>query len=252
MKWIFLSLVIMFGCAHRPPFVKSHVPVVFMHGLHFSTDVWRDVLKAWPQERPLLTLAIPDRSQDRGMSVMESAQFACGALVNPSVIVAHSFAGVIAQQMVSLCPEKLKQIIYISAITLLPGEKAFVSFTKPEQAHYARGVDMSKDKVTPKSRAQFMVMMEGEGYKFDALWPAIYSEDGTLGSKAISYNQQVWQKIPKAYVITTKDLIIQPNSQKGYIQKGDIKVTREIHSGHLPMVSHPKELTEILAQLCLI
>ena len=252
MKWIFLSLIVLFGCAHKEPFKKSRVPVVFLHGSHFTTDVWRDVLKAWPQERPLLTLAIPDRGQDRGMSVLESAKFACGALVNPSVIVAHSFAGVIVQQMVSLCPEKLKQIIYIAAVTLLPTEKPLSTFTQAEQAHYSQGVDLTKDKFTPKSREQFMVMMAGEGYKFDALWPTIYSEDAKMGNRPIKYNEQVWHMTPKAYIITTKDLLIQPSSQEKYIQKGQIKITREIHSGHLPMVSHPKELTKILAELTLI
>lgn len=249
MKFLALLFVLV-GCAQQPAFKKSATPVVFIHGSHFSVDVWRDVLKDWPQERPLLTLAIPDRGQTHNMPLQEAAKFACGALAHPSVIVAHSFGGMVVQQMVSVCPEKLKQIIYVTAMTALPGEDGFSTFSKSEQEYYSKGVRFDKTAMKPLSREQFMAMMAGEGYRFDASWPAIYTEYS--GPTKVKYKLEDWLAIPKAYVIATQDQLILPGTQQVFLKKGRIEITREIHSGHLPMVTHPKELTKILAELSVL
>jgi pimeloyl-ACP methyl ester carboxylesterase len=197
MKFLpFLIFTLLTSCAQAPTFKKTSTPVVFLHGSHFSVDVWRDVIKNWPQnqERTFLTLAIPNRLQGEGLALPEVA-----------VVMAHSYGGLVAQHTVGICPEKLKQIIYVAAMTALPKEDGFKTFSLADQNEYGR---------------------------------AVSKESLTGGTEPATYDLNGWPKIRKAYILTKKDLMMSPATQAKFMDKGQTTTVHEIDSGHLPMVTH--------------
>lgn len=59
-------------------------------------------------------------------------------------------------------------------------------------------------------------------------------------------------KIPTTYLVCTDDPVIPPQLQREMVdkarEKGAKVVTKEIHSDHVPMVSHPDEVVEVLLE----
>ncbi|KAJ9640209.1 hypothetical protein H2204_003434 [Knufia peltigerae] len=59
-------------------------------------------------------------------------------------------------------------------------------------------------------------------------------------------------KVPATYLVCTDDPVIPPELQRELVDqargKGAVVVTKEVHSDHVPMISHPEEVAEVLLE----
>ena len=251
MKFTFLFLSVLVACA--TPSQKSVVPekadIVFMHGAHLDASSWERVLEHMPLDRRTLMLNIPHRTLAPVLSLNQAAQRACSETLRPSVFVVHSFAGVIAHQMLSLCPEKIKQLIYVAGVVTLPGERPVMTYSPTDQESYAQAVDSSEAWLTPRERGQFFGVMAGPRYEVDSAFPPIFRESAKLGEEKVNFDLDVWQKLPKNYIYTLEDAVISPATQEAYVAKAQIAKTRALQSGHLPMLTHPEYMADAIIEL---
>lgn len=251
MKSTFLLLGLLAACA--APVIKTEEPektdIVFMHGSHFDANVWERVRGHMPIDRRTVMLNIPHRTLAPVLNLNQAADRACKETPRPSIFVVHSFAGVIAHQMVSVCPDKIKQIIYVTAVVTLPGERPVMTFSPHDQENYAQAVDFSDEWVTPKERGQFFAVMAGPRYEVDPAFPPTFRESSKVGEEKVNFDLEVWKKIPKNYILTLEDAVISPATQETYVAKAQVLKTRALHSGHLPMLTHPEYLADAIIEL---
>lgn len=251
MKFTFLLLGVLAACATPVPPTSGpeKTDIVFLHGSHFDASSWDRVRGHMPIDRRTIMLNIPHRTLAPVLTLKEAAERACQETPGPSIFVAHSFAGAIVHQMVNVCPEKIKQIIYVAAVVVLPGERPVLTFSAQDQENYAQAIDFSEEWMTPKERDQFFAIMAGPKYEADPVQPPIYRESSKMAEEKLEFDVNVWKKIPKGYIYTRDDLVISRESQESFAQKAKVQKTHAIYSGHLPMLTHPEYLADAIRDL---
>lgn len=251
MRYTFLFLGLLTACA--TPGTKTGVTektdIVFLHGSHFDASSWDRVRGHMPIDRRTTMLNIPHRTLAPVLALKQAAQRACHETPRPSIFVAHSFAGAIVHQMVSVCPEKIKQIIYVAAVVVLPGERTVQTFSAQDQENYAQAVDLSEEWMAPKERDQFFAIMAGPKYEADPAWPPLYRESSKMAEEKLEFDVTVWKNIPKGYIFTRDDLVMSRESQERFAQKAQAQKTHAIYAGHLPMLTHPEYLADAIRDL---
>lgn len=251
MKITILFLLVISACSTSTPKPEESrkTDIVFMHGSHFDASVWDRVLEHMALDRRTTVLNIPHRTLAPVLSLAQAADRACKETPRPAIFVAHSFAGVIVHQMVNVCPEKIRQIIYVAAVIALPGERPVTTFSPEDQVNYAEAVDFSDNWMTPKARGEFFAVMAGPRYEADSVFPPTFRESNKIGEEKVNFDLVVWEKIPKNYIYTLEDRVISSATQEAYVAKAQIVKTRALHSGHLPMLTHPEYLADAIIEL---
>lgn len=251
MKLAVIFLIVLAACASpsQKTAVTEKTDIVFMHGSHFDATSWDRVLEHMPLDRRTIMLNVPHRALAPVLTLAQAADRACAETTRSSIFVVHGFAGVIAHQMLSVCPGKLKQLIYIAGVVTLPGERPVMTYSPADQESYAQAVDLSEAWVTPRVRGEFFGVMAGPRYEVDAVFPPIFRESAKMNEEKVNFDLNVWEKIPKNYIYTLEDQVISPASQEAYVSKAQIVKTRALQSGHLPMLTHPEYLADAILEL---
>jgi len=209
--------------------------------------------------------AVIERLQAHGYHVT-APQFALGALAGdvarlrevlarqhgPTIVVGHSYGG---QIMTALGPDTadVAGLVYIAAFGLDEGESLRALMAGPptpalahldvdEQGyawcpegdfvnHFASGVDPVKAKVL------FAVQQPGAASAF-----------------AEQMGVPAWKSLPTWYLVAAEDQAVSPDAERQMAKRMGA-TTVEVASGHLPMISHPADvvnLVEIAARAVLI
>lgn len=246
----YLLLVIFFlsvSCSHTPeaPPQPEKKSLVFIHGSHFDASAWDSVAPEFSQDPAyqVTLITLKGRQPNENYTLTEIAKDACEKTPAKSVLIGHSFGGVVSNQMVGICPEKIQQIIYVTALVPIKGEKAFDAAGKSDQKYYSKAVQFRKDRIAPRTQNVFLKNMDS-GIDLKSL-PVLhfYSESYKAGEDKIEYNEATFEQIPKSYIYATRDTIVGLKTQQKYTARTPMAKTDSIKTGHLPMLSNPKELT---------
>lgn len=240
-----LLLLFLAGCSGAPKQpVKPNI--VLLNGFHIDESSWMNVkFRLVDYGYEVVTIGRVGRDTEKPASLKEIAKLTCELVPEKSTIVAHSYGGVIATGMSEICPKKMKKIIYVSAIIPLIGEKAFEQLNRVEQKDYAKVVEFTKDKIHPKSAKEFFKVSEPKFYVDKLSQPKLHPEWMSLTKETVMYNDEVFRKIPKAYIYTLKDTTIKFDTQTYYASRFNIKKTSVMDdAAHFPMLSNPDLLAK--------
>lgn len=239
MKLFLLGLLILNGCASKPKVVvTAPKELLFIHGAHFDGSSWNEIRKITDAKYPSL-------APTTGMRTLhEAAGLYCTQIPSKSIIVAHSYGGAIANEMTGVCPNKVEAIIYVTAVSPHSGEMAFDLIAKKDQKGYGSIVNFTKKLVVPKKRDKFLKKMAGR--KISNPNVKIFSEPSTVGREKLNFDQENFNKIPKAYIFAEDDLIVSLGSQKKYASREVLWSQTTVKSGHLPMITASEALGAVL------
>jgi len=216
--------------------------IVLVHGAWADGSSWSDVIErlqadGFPVRAPQFALASLAADVDRLREVLE---FQAG----PTIVAAHSYGGQIATALGANAPNVVG-LVYVAAFALEQGETlgAIVAQSPPAPAlghlvtdprgfgwlpesdfveHFAAGVHPAR------ARIMWAVQQAISATTFDE----------TMGLPA-------WRSLPSWFLVTENDGAIPPDAQRVFAARIGA-TTREISSGHLAMVSHPAEVTELI------
>ncbi|MGE0764670.1 MAG: alpha/beta fold hydrolase, partial [Bdellovibrionales bacterium] len=241
------------ACAHkpapRPAGAANQKSVLLIHGSHFDESAWQKVIPELSKLYHTTAITLPGRQEQQHVSLKNMATDVCGKTNNPTIVVAHSFGGVVANAMVGVCPEKIRQIVYVTGLVPLKGEKPFDAVNKSDQKTYNEIAEFKKDRIYPKPAETFLPGMDQGIDMKKAPTLTLHSESYSAGKAPLKYDEVVFDKIPKAYVYTEKDRIVTMETQIKFTSRTPMTKTASVNSGHLPMLSQPKALVSALKQV---
>ena len=100
--------------------------MILIQGVHLDGSSWDAFKKLIPNDQfEVSDLGRIGRDDKQPASLKQIATLSCNQLVRPSVVIAHSYGGAITNAMIGICPEKIKQVIYVAALVPMVGEKTF-------------------------------------------------------------------------------------------------------------------------------
>ncbi|OED00850.1 MULTISPECIES: alpha/beta fold hydrolase [Rhizobium] len=217
--------------------------VVLVHGAFADGTSWQKVIPHL-EKAGLKVIAVqnPLDSLDNDVS---AAKRAIKNAEGPVVLVGHSWAGVVITE--AGADPKVKSLVYVAA--------------------YAPDKGQSLEDITSKypvleSRKEYMKDDDGFLRISDQGIKKYFAADLDPESKAVVAATQgpfhirclsakvtaaAWREKPTFMVVATKDQIIPPQLEKDQVKAANAKAI-EIPSSHVAMLSHPKEVSDLIIE----
>ena len=216
--------------------------VVLVHGLFADGSCWSEVimrlqaagLNATAVQNPLTTL--PD--------AVAAAQRVLARQDGPTILVGHSFAGMIVSE-IGLHPN-VSALVYVAARAPDAGEdypalaKTFP--TPPASA----GIVFDGDEGRLGEQA---FLRDFAGDLPEAKAKVLYAVQEPFQKALLTgrTTQAAWRSQPSYYAVSSEDRTINPDLQR-FMAKRMGAHTIEVNASHLSLISHPDEITKLILQ----
>jgi pimeloyl-ACP methyl ester carboxylesterase len=226
--------------ANFPPGVKN---IVIVHGAWADGSSWSKVipllqakgLHVVAVQNPLSSLADDVAATKRAIALQDG----------PVLLVGHSYGGVVITEAGN--DRKVVGLVYVAALAPSDGESV-ASITKPYPPA-PLGSEVKADAegfltVTPKGIAEDLAqdLTDDEKQLLTATQgPTAAAVFGSTVTTA------AWKTKPSWFVIASNDRAVSPDLEKA--EATAMKATSiTISSSHVPMLSHPKEVADLIEQ----
>ena len=159
------------------------------------------------------------------------------------ILVGHSYGG--ATITAAGNDDKVVGLIYISALAPDTGETA-QSQTADYPTEVFNHIEIADGRIwlLPEGTKYFAGDLSNEEQQiiYSTHYPPAVE---LLGQQNLLEEEVAWKKKPCWYIVSTEDKTVNPELQRILANRMDAKIT-EIKSSHVPMLSHPNEVLEII------
>jgi pimeloyl-ACP methyl ester carboxylesterase len=216
--------------------------IVLVHGLFADGSSWSEViprlqaagLNVTSVQNPLTTLE----------EAVASAQRVLARQDGPTVLVGHSFSGMIVTE--AGVDPKVSAVVYVAARAPDAGEDyAALAKTYPTPPA-AAGIVFDGDEGR-LSEAAFLRDFAGDLPEAKAKVLYAVQEPFHKALLAGKTTQAAWRSKPSFYAVSTEDRTINPDLERFMAKRMGAK-TIEIKSSHLSLISHPKEVADLILE----
>jgi len=229
------------GAAAAQPAPKTR-NVVLVHGLFADGSCWSEVIaRLQPKgiqvtavQNPLTTL----------QAAVEATQCALALQQGPTVLVAHSFAGMIITE--AGVDPKVSAVVYVAARAPDAGEDYTALAKRFPTPPAAAGIVWSGDEGRLSEEA-FLRDFAGDlpADKARVLYAVQEPFKRTL--LADKTNHAAWRSKPSWYAVSTEDRTINPDLERFMAKRMGAK-TIEVKASHLSLISQPDTITNLILE----
>ncbi len=227
--------------AQATPTVKAK-NVVLVHGAWADGSSWSEVipilqaagLHVTSVQNPLSSLADSVEATKRALAEQDG----------PTVLVAHSWGGTVISQVGT--DPKVTGLVYIAARAPDANED-FVALSQKFPTPPARAGIVARDGFTKLSEDAFLkyfaIGVDPARAKelYAVQWPTAASIFAGRTTEA------AWRSKPSWYAVSKNDDTINPDLER-FLSRRMNATTVELDAGHLSLVSHPKEVADLILQ----
>jgi pimeloyl-ACP methyl ester carboxylesterase len=216
--------------------------VVLVHGLFADGSSWSEViprlqaagLNTTSVQNPLTTL--PD--------AVASAQRVLARQDGPTVLVGHSFSGMIVTQA-GVHPN-VSAVVYVAARAPDAGEDYSELAKKFPAPPASAGIVFDGDEGR-LSEAAFLRDFAGDLPEAKA--KVLYAVQEPFHKALLTgkTTQAAWRSKPSFYAVSTEDRTINPDLER-FMAKRMGATTIELKASHLSLISHPDEITQLILE----
>jgi pimeloyl-ACP methyl ester carboxylesterase len=244
-QFLYGLLAVIVAASAAPSRVEANdIPVaknvVLVHGLYADGSSWIDVIP-YLQRAGMNVTAVQNSLTSLADDVAATRR-ALASQDGPTVLVGHSFAGTIISEAGN--DPKVSALVYVAARAPDAGEDfgaLAATFPKPPAS---AGV-IKKDGFFWLSEEAFLRDFAGDVEPSRAR--ALYAVQGR-GADALPNTKTTtaaWRLKPTWYQVSTADRTIDPGLER-FLAKRMRATTIELDSSHVSLVSHPKEIADLI------
>lgn len=216
--------------------------VVLVHGLFADGSCWTEViarlqaagLNATAVQNPLTTLP----------EAVESAQRVLDRQDGPTVLVGHSFSGMIVTE--AGMNKNVSSLVYLAARAPDAGED-FGALAKTYPTPPASAGILFDGDEGRLSEAAFLRDFAGDLPEAKARVLYAVQQPFHKALLAGKTEHAAWRSKPSFYAVSTEDRTINPDLERFLAKRMGAK-TIELKSSHLSLISHPDEITQLILE----
>ena len=214
--------------------------VVLIHGAWADGSSWAEViprlqaagLKVTAVQNPLTTLADSVAATRRALALQDG----------PTVLVAHSWGGTVLSE-VGIDP-KVTALVYVAARAPDAGED-FVALSGKFPVGPVRAGIQQHDGFTTISEEAFLKSFANGCTRAKAEVLYAVQEPTAASLFGERTTAAAWHSKPSWYAVSNLDQTINPDLER-FLAKRMNATTVELEAGHLSLVSHPNEISDLI------
>ncbi|HMQ06531.1 MAG TPA: alpha/beta hydrolase [Saprospiraceae bacterium] len=228
--------------------MDNSIGMVFIHGAGLNSSVWNPLLKLIPY--PVLTIDILNRKSEQylnsRLSFEDYIELVSTDLKNWDIshfiIIAHSIGACVGLKVAENFKSKLKGFVAIGSVIPVSGQ-SFVS-TLPFPQKIVMPIILSVFGTKPPEKAIVRELCnELPPQKIFEVVNEYTAESKELYTTKFTYNRQ---DIRYLYIRLNNDQSIPIDLQDKMAENLSASEIETLHCGHLPMLSNPNELANLL------
>src|SRR6201993_1936642 len=216
--------------------------VVFVHGLFADGSCWSKVIAPLQQKGVNCTSVQNPLTSLREAS--EAARRTIAAQPGPTVLVGHSFSGMIVTE-VGVDP-KVTALVYVAARAPDAGED-YTALAKNYPTPPASAGIVFNDDWGQLTEEAFLHDFAGDVPREEALVLYAVQQPFKKTLNTDKTTNAAWRTKPTFYAVSTEDRTINPDLERFMAKRMGAK-TIEIESSHLSLISHPDAITDLILQ----
>lgn len=217
--------------------------VVLVHGLYADASSWAKVIPLL-QARGLHVTAVQNPTTSLNADV-DAVKRTLALQDGPTVLVAHSYGGMVISQAGD--DPKVKGLVYIAARAPDAGEDYPALTKKFAPAPAGAGLQWSADGYGLLSESAFVNDFAGDLPKKEAqVYFAVQQPMGkpiTMAKTSVA----AWRTKPSWYAVSTEDRTINPDLER-FMAKRMNAHTVEIKASHVSLISQPAAVADLIVQ----
>jgi pimeloyl-ACP methyl ester carboxylesterase len=232
-------LVPLSALAQNSPVARN---IVLVHGLFADGSCWSEVIPRL-QAKGLNVTSVQNPLTTLPEAVAE-AQRVLARQDGPTVLVGHSFSGMIVTE-VGVDP-KVSAVVYVAARAPDAGEDYTALAAKFPTPPASAGIVFDGDEGR-LTEAAFLRDFAGDLPKARAR--VLYAVQQPFHKALLTGKTEhaAWRSKPSFYAVSTDDRTINPDLER-FMAKRMGATTVEVKSSHLSLISHPKEISDLILQ----
>ena len=230
----------------------KHKPsILLVHGAFGDGSIWTQVIQNLQQRRfnvvasqlPLTSVAADVKTVQRDLA----------ALAGPTVVVGHSYGGVVITQAAAGATN-VASLVYIAAFAPDTGESIESILTRYPPLPSAQFLVP----IDPHENPPFLILQRDKYHQFacqdvpQQTAAVLAAAEGATSATSVSepiYGPPAWRQFPTWYQISSNDRMIQPAAQEMMAARATRSDrTISISTGHCSMVSCPERVTTFIEQ----
>jgi pimeloyl-ACP methyl ester carboxylesterase len=231
------------GISNQARAAVSARSVVFLHGLFADGSCWSEVIgRLQPLGFSITSVQNPLRSFEDDVA---TARRALKAQDGPTVLVAHSYSGMIACEVGT--DPKVSALVFVAARAPDAGEDYAALAAKYPSPQASAGVVTSEGFSQLTESAFLTDFANGvEPAKARELYAVQQPYAATL-TKTAKTTVAAWRSKPSWYAVSKQDRTIDPDLER-FMAARMKATTIEVDAGHLSLVSHAPEVATLILQ----
>src|ERR1700747_862392 len=216
--------------------------VVFVHGLFADGSSWSKVIARLQQNVINCTSVQNPLTSLREAS--EAARWAIALQPGPTVLVGHSFSGMIVTE-VGVDP-KITALVYVAARAPDAGED-YAALAKNYPAPPASAGVVFNDDWGQLTEEASLHELAGDLPKEEARVLYAVQQPFKKSLNTDKTTNAAWRTKPTFYAVSTEDRTINPDLERFMAKRMGAK-TVEVKASHLSLISQPGEITQLIVE----
>jgi pimeloyl-ACP methyl ester carboxylesterase len=233
---------------------------ILVHGAWHGAWCWDKFIRTLEQAgHEAVAFDLPAHGRDRtpvqGLArqhYVERVIQAIDAQRQPVVLVGHSLGGLTISSVAEQRPDKIKVLVYLTAVLLRNGESLPEVAARNEPSLVASNLSLSPDgTMSSVNLDQVKEIFYADCSDLDIERAKELLGPEPLGPRAerVRITDQRFGRVPRVYIECLQDNAIRPSFQKNMYTATPCKTVYSINTSHSPFLSAPAELAGILADV---
>jgi pimeloyl-ACP methyl ester carboxylesterase len=218
---------------------QAKLSIVFCHGIWADGSCFSKVIPTLQAEGHEVIAA--QYGLDTNEEDVAMVKRVLGRVSSPAILVGHSYGGSVITAAGT--DDRVVGLVYIAAVAPDEGETTQSQLDKFPRTDVFAHIEVAGGRVwlQPDGPKYFAGDLSEEDQKL--VWATHYAPAAELFTKNVPGT--AWKSKPSWYIVANNDRTVHPDLQR-FVAKRMSATTRAVDSSHVPMLSHPKPVIEVI------
>ncbi len=213
--------------------------IVFCHGIWADGSCFNKVIPALQDEG--FEVISAQYGLDSNEADVAAVKRTLGRVSSPAILVGHSYGGSVITAAGT--DERVAGLVYIAALAPDEGETSQSQQDQFPVSDVFSHVEVADGRAWMKRDGVACFAGDLPAQEQQVIWATHFAPDAKLFLKNAA--GVAWKSKPSWYIVATKDRTVQPELQR-FVAKRMGATIRAVESSHVPMLSNPKVVIDVI------